>query len=98
MLNYPETGKNYGVFGQEKAMPATSKARAYDQSTSLFPRGLLLTIAPNSKATAPVGKIVLEFGAYPFDTSYELLAPSTPATPASPDSRPTGAFTLLLGL
>jgi len=40
------TGKNYGVLGQGNGMPSTSLAASYDQHTSNFPHGLMITVAP----------------------------------------------------
>ena len=65
-------------------MPDASFAASFDQSTSFFPRVILLTVAPKDKNAAPVNAITLEFGAYAWK-DYEWVPPAVPEAAIEPN-------------
>jgi hypothetical protein len=93
----PGEGKNYGVFGQGYGMPdAPTKAASKNSGTSLFPRGMILTVYDTDRTTAPTGSLTITAGAYGFDETLTLYHPADPvATIINPMTRTLEGATAL---
>lgn len=87
LLHSPSTGKNYGVFGQGNGMPDTTAAASKNSKTSLFPRGLLLTVYGVQRGQNPSGSLSLTVGAYAWDETLTLAPPAPAPTATDPGIR-----------